>query len=96
MTQCSRRVVLWLIFLTLLCNPTAVAQTDEELRREVETLKEGQKTIQKELEEIKQLLGARRVPKEIPFKEIVIDVADAPFKGAEAAKHAIIEFSDYQ
>jgi len=39
---------------------------------------------------------APRVVAEKPSSEIVLDIAEAPFKGAKDARLAIVEFSDYQ
>jgi Tfp pilus assembly protein PilN len=67
------------------------------LKKEIETLKEGQKSIQKDLDELKKLLQARQRPPARPeFKETVIDIDDAPAKGQKDAKLVMIEFSDYQ
>ena len=72
------------------------------LRKEVETLKEGQTAIQKELQEIKNLLmrGAPPAPSPSPGSAAesgpLISIADAPFKGEAGAKLTIVEFSDYQ
>ena len=96
MMNYSLRILLGLIFFIFLCSPPGLAQTGEELRREIESLKEGQKTIQKELQDIKRLLGKKQPPKELPFKEVVIDVTNIPFKGSETAEFAVIEVSDYQ
>ena len=92
----SLMVLLSSIFLIVSCMGPAFAQTNEELRQEIETLKEGQKSIQKELQEIKKLISASRRPQEAPFKEVVINVEDDPSIGSEEAKIAVIEFSDYQ
>ena len=45
MMNYSLRILLGLIFFIFLCSPPGLAQTGEELRREIESLKEGQKTI---------------------------------------------------
>lgn len=86
-----------LVFLTVFCTQTGFAQTSKELKalkNEVKALKEGQTAIQKDLQEIKKLLQAKQAPAE--FKEAVINVEGAPFKGDKNAKLALLEFSDYQ
>jgi len=76
------------------------AQSGEDiqtLKKDVESLKEGQKTMQKELQEVKKLLEARKAPPApAPFKEAQINIDRAPMKGAKDAKLVLIEFSDYQ
>jgi hypothetical protein len=76
------------------------SQTSDELnvmKKEIQAIKEGQVAIQKDLQEIKNLLRARPAP--APPAEpqnIVLSVADAPFKGEKTAKLTLIDFSDYQ
>ena len=87
------------LMLALSLAPAApgLAQTSEEigdLKKEIEVLKEGQKAMQKELQEIKDLLRTQRAP--APFKEGLIDIAGDPFKGVNTAKLVLIEFSEYQ
>jgi protein-disulfide isomerase len=75
----------------------ASAQTpspEEQMRKDIEALKEGQKSIQKDLEEIKRLLQSRPVADALPKEPI--SIANEPFKGSGSAKVAVIEFSDYQ
>ena len=66
----------------------------DQLRKDIEALKEGQKAIQKELEEIKRLLQSRPVADALPKEPI--SIASDPFKGSGGARVAVIEFSDYQ
>ena len=95
-------VVLQLSLLTLLCVAPGFAQgTSSEavndLKEEIEALKEGQKAIQKELQEIKSLLRARQAPVPAPPpREFVLDLGGSPFKGDENAKLTLVEFTDYQ
>jgi protein-disulfide isomerase len=67
---------------------------DDPMRKDIEALKEGQKAIQKELEEIKRLLQARPTADALPQEPV--SIANEPFKGDRKARVAIIEFSDYQ
>ncbi len=95
-------VVFQLSFLTLLCGTPGFAQGTSgegvnDLREEIEALKEGQKAIQKELQEIKSLLRARQAPAPAPPpREFVLDLGGSPFKGDENAKLTLLEFTDYQ
>ena len=66
------------------------------LKKEMQSLKEGQAAIQKELQEIKTLLRARPAAAPAEPQNIVLNVADAPFKGEKSAKLTLIDFSDYQ
>jgi protein-disulfide isomerase len=77
--------------------PLAFAQSSDELstlRKEVDQLKEGQATIEKELQEIKNLLRAR--PARAAPQEVVLKIDGAPAKGSETATVTMVEFTDYQ
>lgn len=79
-----------------LFNLQGFAQPDEEieaLKEEIKEIKEGQKAIRKDLQEIKNLLRPRRAP---VFKEAIISIERDPFKGDKKAELALIEFSEYQ
>ena len=95
-------VVFQLSLCTLLCGTPGFAQgTSSEgvndLKEEIEALKEGQKAIQKELQEIKSLLRTRPAPAPAPTpREFVLDLGGSPFKGDENAKLTLVEFTDYQ
>ena len=72
-----------------------------ELKKEIETLKEGQEAIQKELQEIKNLLRAR--PAQAPAApapsapaDFILDIGENPFKGDRSARLTLVEFTDYQ
>ena len=92
------------VFFTLmLCQPhIGLAQLGGEtkaLQEDIKALKEGQISIQKDLQEIKKLLQARPAQPAKPpaeFKEAVITIDGAPSKGDKNAKLAFLEFSDYQ
>lgn len=76
-------------------------QTSEELQPiidEINNLKKGQQSIQKDLQEIKKLMKAQpaRAKRQEQFKDAVIDITGDPFKGEKTAKVTILEFSDYQ
>lgn len=92
--------VLAAFLLILVQAGSGFAQSSEDiqtLKRDVESLKEGQKSIQKDLDELKKLLQARQAPPARPeFKEAVIDIGGAPVKGQKDAKLVLMEFSDYQ
>ena len=70
------------------------------LRREIEGIREGQRALQRDLQEIKTLLqtrpagapgGAPAVP-----QNVVFDLEGLPTKGDKNAKLVLVEFTDYQ
>jgi type II secretory pathway component PulM len=97
-----KRLISWAALAALtLSNPqSALAQPSgdelQALRRELEALKQGQAAIQKELQEIKALLRARPAAAPAEPRDVVLSVAEAPFKGARQAKVTLFDFSDYQ
>ena len=89
--------VLGVIALTAL---PALAQSDDlkALQKEVDTLKEGQKSIEKDLQEIKGLLQRQQRPAAAPAppSEAVVSLDGAVVKGDANAKVALVDFTDYQ
>ena len=79
-------------------HPSFAQSADEikALRQEIEALKAGQTAIQKELQEIKQLLRARPAAAPAEPQNVVLSVADAPVKGDKQATLTLIDFTDYQ
>ena len=76
---------------------TVSSNTEEELRREIRELKQGQEAIQKELQEIKKLLLAREAAAAKPTaRPEKINISSRPFRGNESARIVMVEFSDYQ
>lgn len=75
----------------------AQSAADDSLRRDIEALKKGQEAIQRDLEEIKRLLikqqQAPQAPAALPR---TVDIDKEPVRGNQAARVAIIEYSDYQ
>lgn len=76
------------------------SQTSDELkalRRDIESLREGQTAIQKQLQEIQTLLRAGRPASPTPeTPPAVLDLDAAPFKGDKNARVTLVEFADYQ
>jgi len=73
--------------------------TDEqqEIKREIRELRQGQEAIQKELQEIKRLLLARDAAGPVrPARPENISIGGRPFRGNQNARVVLIEFSDYQ
>jgi hypothetical protein len=81
--------------------PAAAQPADETLRRlqrDVEALREGQQRLQKDVQEIKDLLRARggaAAPAEPPAN-LALGLAGRIVKGAPAAKVVLVDFTDYQ
>jgi hypothetical protein len=73
----------------------ASSQDIEELKKEIQALKAGQRSIQLQLQQISNLLRNTRA-KPAPPKEFTLNVGKRPFKGDEAAGLTLVEFSDYQ
>jgi len=91
-------LILGLMLIIFLPAQPSTAQPSDEvrsLRKEIEELKEGQKAIQKDLQEIKNLLQAQGLLPEEP-KNLFINIAGKPFKGDKDARLTLIEFSEYQ
>jgi protein-disulfide isomerase len=87
----------WMI-VSLLYSQLAFGQSTEDLKslkKELELVKEGQKAIQKDLQEIKNLLRGGQAPK-AQRQDVVLSTGDSAFKGGKDAPLTLIEFSDYQ
>ena len=87
------------ILLPLYFTQTGFAQSSDELkalRKDLESLKQGQSDIQKELQEIKTLLRGRVATPPPEPQNVVLSVKDDPFKGEKDARLTLIEFTDYQ
>jgi hypothetical protein len=86
----------FLIFL-LFTQPGLTQPSDElkSLKKEIENLKEGQKAIQKDLQEIKNRLQLMGVLPEEP-KNVFLNIAGKPIKGNKNARLTLMEFSEYQ
>ena len=86
------------ILMILLFALPGLSQTSDELKnlsKEMEELKESQKAMQKDLQQIKNILRSRGLLEEIP-QNLFIDISDRPFKGDKNAKLTLVEFSEYQ
>ena len=84
----------------MLAAGAAFAQTEDvkALQKEMESLKQGQQAIQKDLQEIKKLLAARpgAAPREEQAVNALINTDGEPMKGNKNAKVTLVEFSEYQ
>jgi hypothetical protein len=79
--------------------PSDAGQPSEELknlRKDVDALKEGQKTIQSDLQELKNLLSRPRPTVAAPPRESVVSIEGAQFRGNKDARIVLVDFTDYQ
>ena len=86
------------LMLSLLVAQPVFSQTSLEykaLKKELDSLKEGQEGIKKDIQEIKKLVQSRPAAG-AEFKEAIINIKGAPILGDKNAKLVLIEFSDYQ
>lgn len=79
----------------------ASARTRDDVRalqQEVETLKQGQAQLQKDLEELRKQVqqGARGAPAQPAFKPADLTIGASPVLGSADAPVTLFEFSDYQ
>jgi len=98
MKACHFKIIFGLILILLLSTQPGMAQPLDEvrgLRKEIEELREGQKAIQKDLQQIKNLLQAQGLLPEEP-KNLFLDITGKPFRGNKDARLTLIEFSEYQ
>lgn len=98
MRACYFKIIFTLILIIFLSAQRGFTQSSEEvrsLRKEIEELKEGQKAIQKDLQQIKTLLQAQGLLPEEP-KNLFLDIGVKPFKGNKDSRLVLIEFSEYQ
>jgi Tfp pilus assembly protein PilN len=81
----------------VLTAPALAQNSNQELRRELDALKQGQKQIQQEIAEIKKLLQQQSPPTGGPsVAGKVFNLAANPVKGEPSARLTLIEFLDYQ
>ncbi len=82
----------------MLAAPALGQDNNQELRRELDALKQGQKQMQQEMAEIKKLLQQQQRPAaggpSVAGK--VFNLAANPVKGESSARLTLIEFLDYQ
>ncbi len=83
----------------LLASPGFAQESNEDLKKDIEALKQGQKNIQRQLAEIKRLVqqGQKPPQRQGPqVKDVVFNIGNNDVKGDSAAKLMLIEFTDYQ
>jgi protein-disulfide isomerase len=85
-------------FLTA-CTGQAQSQSNDDLKRDIQALKDGQQAIQKDLQEIKKLLAARPAagaPAADQALNAIVSVDGDPSRGDKNAKLTLVEFSEFQ
>jgi protein-disulfide isomerase len=66
------------------------------LRQEIETLKEEQRALRKEFQDLATSLRERGGPTPRDLRDLTIAVGRLPSKGSDTAALTLVEFSDYQ
>ena len=81
-----------------LCVVGLAQESEQDLKQEIENLKQGQQVIRRELQEIKALLKGLQPsrPSGPNVRDVEIDLRNNPIKGENSAPLTLIEFSDYQ
>jgi protein-disulfide isomerase len=89
-------------FIGALGLPTSLSWADatedlQQLKKEIESLKAGQRALRAEITSLKKQLSAQRQGRS-PVRDVNVslNVADDPYKGTTDAKVTMVEFSDYQ
>jgi len=91
-------ILLGMILMILLFVRPGLCQPGDELKnlsKDVEELKESQKAMQRDLQQIKSILRGLGLLEEVP-QNLFIDISGRPFKGDKNAKLTLMEFSEYQ
>ena len=87
-------LALALLSLASLASAQQQSPTDD-LKKDIESLKESVKAIQKDVQKIKALLQQRGQPAPSP-QNVELELGKRLFKGQRTAKLTLVEFSDYQ
>ena len=94
------RAVRILMVALFLVSPALAQETTEEMKKEIEALKQGQADIKKQLDEIKKLLLARPAARPQPtvpnVKDVEFDLGSNTFRGDPSAPLTLVETTDYQ
>src|SRR5215467_4499236 len=90
-------LIVFFLFTPLVGMAQSLGDDLKTLRDEIQSLKDGQKAISNDLQEIKKLLSGRGAERS-PIRDIntTLNVADAFSKGDKQARLTLIEFTDYQ
>ena len=84
----------------MLAAPVLAQESTDDIKKQIEALKQGQQQILKQLEEIKKLVAARPASPAPPagpnVKDVVFNLGNNPLRGSPTAKVTLVEFTDYQ
>jgi len=91
------------LLVLLAAAPVLAQDSGDDLKKEIEALKQGQQKIEKQIQELKTLIQNQAKAQAQPqrpsgpnVKGMTFDVAKAMAKGQAGAKLTILEFTDYQ
>ena len=89
--------LLALLFLMIPGQP-GFSQSDDlkTLRKEIDALKEEQRALRKDLQELTNSLRERGGPATRDVRDLTIGVGQSPSQGSDTAVLTLVEFSDYQ
>ena len=85
-----------LVLIGFLTAHAGLSQSNEDLKKDIQGLKDGQQAIQKDLQEIKKLLAARPAAGADQALNALVDTKGNPSRGDTNAKLTLIEFSEFQ
>jgi len=88
-----------LLLASLVCSAPCAAQqppVSGDLQKQVEALKAQVEAMQKDLDEIKELLAPLRAQMPPKPETIALDLGDRPTRGDPSARLVMVEFTDYQ
>jgi protein-disulfide isomerase len=74
----------------------AQEKSNDDLMKEMESLRQMLQAIQKDLQEVKGMLSRQAQAPAPTGIGTVLDLGGAPVKGEKTAKLTLVEFSDYQ
>ena len=81
----------------MLVTPIMAQESGDEVKSQIESHKQGQQEILKQLDEIKKLLQTRPAAAAGPnVKDVIINLGANPVRGQSTAKLTLVEFTDYQ
>jgi protein-disulfide isomerase len=92
------RVLSLVLLVVLVSGQSGFPQADDlkALRNEIDALKEEQRAIRKELQDLVNSLRERGGPATRDVRDLTIGVGRSPSRGSDTAPLTLVEFSDYQ
>jgi protein-disulfide isomerase len=96
MKKTNRMLIAGSTLLAVLAAPMVRAQSNEDLKKQIEELQKGQAAIKEDLDAIKQVIFARLGTPPPDVRKLTLDIGDHPVQGNKDARVTLVEFSDYQ